>query len=672
MNVGKDFDVSLTATLPDDVAAGDFIEVYRTKLSASDTTVPTEEHFLVTKTELDSSDISAGTWTFTDDRLDVFLGERLYTSPSLGTRARPNHRPPLAHDIVEYQGHMLLFNTQREQEKLIQLKDTAGLTTSTSTITIGVEVYTAETAENVGNKEFKKETSFSTLAENVTATAKSLARVINRGSAAYYAQYASQATDSPGKILVRGREITTAQFAFVADSTATGGSFEPVIPTSGTDVQSEPPGATNEVAISKFEQPDAVPRLSTKSLASEDDRILRGFSLRDSVVVLKELNGVFVISGETDGSIGDSFTFRLADSSVRLLGASTPVVVANLVVGFTNLGFVAINGFGAVEIVGDQVEDDIRKISAFTNFKAQSHAFSYDSEGMYTCFTPKESADTEARLGWSYSVFNRKWFHGWEKKISAGHNLSADDKLYLAHAVDDFTLQERKDFTSSDFKDENITVTVDVVDVEIDADGNRFSKLDITYTYTGVTLQVGFLFTQGSVFSGITSVVDNGSNSYTVVLQEELPGLTAAAATVSIPIFVDLKTVPVVGGRSAAVLKQFPEVHYEFAEDTAFTHEIGFSSDIVPVESTFTLGISTLPQSFGWGTSPWGSSPWGDAGSLSATPIIVQTAPDYQYARRLHVLYKHNFANEQVQLSQISVVLRPISRKSSVKVPRLT
>src|SRR5690606_22893788 len=47
--VSKSFDVELTAPIPDDVVAGDFIEIYRTRLSPSAVTAPSQEFFKVTR-----------------------------------------------------------------------------------------------------------------------------------------------------------------------------------------------------------------------------------------------------------------------------------------------------------------------------------------------------------------------------------------------------------------------------------------------------------------------------------------------------------------------------------------------------------------------------------------------------------------------------------------------
>lgn len=672
LDVWRDDDIDIEVIIPDDVVDGDFYEVYRTLLSADATTLPSPEYFKVTRQEVDGDDISAGTVTYTDTALEEFLDVRIYTSPSQGTISRQHDRPPYAKDVALFKGHLILANVKWEEEVEIQLKDTAGLTDDTSSITIGAETYTFSTAENVGSKKFQRYTTptdFATLAEAVAATARSLVYVINKGSTAYYAFYTSAATEAPGKILIRHRALNGSTFSITADVAGTGDNFEPVLPTSGTDVSSVAPGAENELSIGQFEEPESHHRsLSREPVGSEDDPIERIVALRDSLLIFKKLGGMWVLSGETDRTTGSSFKVKSRDQSLRIFGIETLVVLDNSAYLHSTKGFVRANENGT-EIIGRQVEKKTRELAVLSSFESLSHAISYESEHLYICWTPLDSTETTTTtLGWVYNAITRKVTHGFVKDCSSGHVLSADDKLYLAHGTDDFVLQERKshDEAGSDFMDEDIAATVTAVSTKTNAAGVTVSLVTVTYTYTGAALTDGFRFAQAAVFASVVAVTDLGGNSYQLELSEELPGLANGACTLSIPIYVAIKTAPV-AGKDVSLLKQFNEVHIELEEDTAYRHFVGFATDIVPVEVFNTTAYEPLVGGSGWGRSAWGSSPWGDGGARGSTPVVVQVPSDYCRGRRLRILYKNQTAGEKVSLSQISVYHRAIGRRSSVK-----
>lgn len=669
LEIGYNFSIDLSFPLPDDIVAGDFYEVYRSQLSASAATLPAPEFFKVVRREITAGDITAGSITHNDDVGEAFLGTRLYTNPTLGSIARANHRPPFATDIVAYKGHVIYSNIKREQELELQLIEVAGITDGTDSITIAGETYTFATAEDAGMNEFQRFTA-NTLAENVRDTAKSLVRVINLASSTLYAFYISSAVDAPGKMLIRRRLISGVQFSATANVAGTGDNFEPVLPTSGTDVSSVEPGGANKVAISKFENPEAVTRVfSEQPVGKGSDEILRILALRDSVIIFQSLGGMFVLTGETDGVTGESFIIKSRDETVKLVGKATAVVLQNSVYLYSDQGFVRANESGA-EIVGRKVNNRVKDIVAVTNWEALSHAIAYESEHLYICFGPEVSTDTNAVLAWTYSALNDEWTNGFRKDISAGRVLTTDGRVYMSHGTDDFVLQERKDLTmdDSDYRDEEIAVNVDAVSTSTYR-GNAVTQLDITYTYTGAELTFGFEFAQGNEFAQIVEVEELTATTFRVTLEEQLAEVTTGAASVFIPIYIRLRTAPLIG-RNASLLKHFIETHFEFEEDRPFDHFVGYRSDLEPTETFNEDPYSTFPTNAGWGVTPWGETPWGDPGDPAANPLIVAVAPNYQRARRLEILYDHNSAHQKVSLLQITSILREISRRSAVRVPR--
>ncbi len=667
LSAGKHWNASIEFPIPDDVVAGDWYRVYRTLPSADQTSVPGEEHYLVKEEVVTAGDIVAGTITYVDSTPDSLLDKEslLYTNPSLGSSARPNDRPPYCVDICEYKGHAHFAGAKWEEERQITLKDLTNLVSGTSYLEFGGERYVFAGAENVGLKQFKL-FSTTTTAENIRDTMKSLVRVVNRASAVYYAFYVSGVSGAPGKVVIRHRALNGSSFDFVADLTATGDSFEPAIPTASSTLMSDAPGGDNVLARSKFEQPEAVPRLSTEPVGSETHAIERILELKEVMVILKNLDGFHAQTGNSDGTVGNTFKIKGRDPKLHIYGRDTAAVLGNRVFCYTSQGFVAISEYDAA-IVGREVEKKLATIRATTDWDSLAFAVAYETEDMYHCFGPEASTDTECVLAWTYNNLNEKFVNGYRKRCSAGHVLSSDDKTYLAHADDDFSLQERKsiDETGTDYMDESVSATITAVSTTTNPDGDTVTLLTVTYTYAGADLIDGFVIEQGALWSEVAAVTSLGGTSYSLELNELIAGYANGAATMYIPILVKLKTVPLVG-KGVATLKQYSETHIEFENDRAFSHYVSLETDFVPGENFNDRPFSTLPPNAGWGLSEWGGS-WGDPGDVASTPLIIPHEKDYCRARRLMITYYHHVARERVSLSQITVPYRETGIRSSNK-----
>ncbi|MBN1609237.1 MAG: hypothetical protein JW940_21585 [Polyangiaceae bacterium] len=667
LDCGKAYNVAIESPIPDDVVAGDFYEVYRTDLSGDDSTYPVETYYRVEQVEVTSTDITAGYVSFTDDIAAGFMGDELYTNATAGANPRPNDRPPFARDIALFEGHLLLVGATWEQEVVFEMRSMDSLVDDTSTITIGSETYTFSSAENVSLKKFKRWTTYSTLAENVAATMKSLVRVMNRGSSVYYGYYTSYPTDPPGRVTIRHRALGGSYFALTANATATGANFTPNFPTGGTAVASTAPGGQNYLALSKFEQPHAVPRTSVEPLGAADRALERVLALRESAIIVGEI-GVWVLSGESDGSVGGSFKLKQRDQTLRIRGPDTAAVLHNKAYCFSDQGFVAIDENG-VFIVGRQIEEEVEKRYYQTSWDTLAFAVAYPSENLYICFAPHESSDSVATRAWCYNVLTEKFTHGWVKHVSAAIVLSSDDKLYLAHGDDYYTLQERKTYldTLADYADEELSATATAVSTTENDAGDTVSLVTVTYSYSGASLASGWRVTQGNYSGEVDVVTDLGSSSYSLRLTDLVSGITTGAVTLTMPIELHLQWAPVVG-RNAALLKHFSEVHFEFESNHAHRHFVGFSSDMLSGESFNTIAHQTSASASGWGELGWGVTAWGDdIGGVS--PLIVSLPKDYARARRLQVSYLHRVVAERAVLCQVSLPVREIGLRSAYKEP---
>lgn len=90
--------------IPSWLAAGNQVEFYRTKLTASATTLPSTEHYLAFTHTLTSANITAGYFNPADDYTsDDELGAALYTNPSQQGIVDAKEPPPLAVSLATYQ-----------------------------------------------------------------------------------------------------------------------------------------------------------------------------------------------------------------------------------------------------------------------------------------------------------------------------------------------------------------------------------------------------------------------------------------------------------------------------------------------------------------------------------------------------------------------------------------
>lgn len=652
-------DVDLVSTLPDGVEAGDFYEVYRTQVSADDTTDPGARYLKVNRVEVSAADITAGTVSFSDDFGEVFLGLQLSSNPTAQGSDQTNDRVPFCLDLALYKGHTFYANTRREHQVELQFLETTGLVAGTSDITIGIRTYTFSAAENIGTQEFLLETTLTTEAENVEATMKSLVRVINRdsGNSVHYAYYISGAFDPPGKILIRRRDFTDTALSITVDLSTTGDNFTPVIPTSGTDVSTDPDAAPNRLYRSRFEQPDAVPLLQFDPVGAARDEILRIVPLRDSLLIFTE-RSIYRLSGEDESS----FTIRVLESSVRLLAVESPAVLNDAVHCYTSQGVTAVNENGARIESFFGIERALNKIQNFTNFKTLTWGIAYEQERKYTLWTQDESGDTTVTVGWTFNYLTNTWTRRL-KKVTAGVVLKESDRLFLAHAVDKTLLKERKSFavSDSDYVDEDIPITIDTVATTTDSDGMTVSLLTVTYTYSGETLEANWLIEQGSSFGRVVSVVDNGSDSFTLTL-EDFEVYTTGAAISAIPIPSRVRWAPEVSGNPATT-KQHTYCTLSLEADTHRQIKLGFITDVVETEGfvdPLVIGVS-----FGWGDMGWDDA-WGSEGQIKSTPVRIPIPRRFQRARWISTIFEHSMARAGFEIVNLGIVARPYTERSQL------
>jgi len=399
-------DVNITIRIPSEITTSHFYQVYRTTIIPNvDTTDPGDVMCLVYENNPTSAEITAGVITYRDIVPDIVRGDELYTNANQEGIENANERPPLARDLVEFRGLIGYANYTDPHRMTIQLIGASGLTAATSKVTIGGVQYNCEAAETIASGNFQKVTT-GTAAQQIEGTAQSLCRVINGYAAntGYYAYYVSTDTTLPGTILIEERGVGGSAISVTCNSTATGASFSPPLPTSGTTYSSTAERRKNRIRWSKPDEPEAVPLYRDTIVGAQDDEIQRVIKLRDFVIVVKDKT-VWRITG----SVFEDFVATLLDDTTSCAGRDSYAKLNNTVFGLSNQGFVAITDNG-VQLVGRPEEHRI--VPALDVMQSPNHDFfvadACEQQRVYIC-RMVESIDTQTPFVYCYNAITRAW-----------------------------------------------------------------------------------------------------------------------------------------------------------------------------------------------------------------------------------------------------------------------
>lgn len=251
--------------------------------------------------------------------------------------------------------------------------------------------------------------------------------------------------------------VSSTQFSIPVDtSLMTPGSYTAVYSKTEDTEASENDTKSNRVFYSKLNQPEAVPLVNYFDVGDSDKAILRIFPLRDSLFVFKE-EGLYRISGEIA-----PFSLSLFDSSVRLVAQDSLGIVSNLIFAWTKKGIETISESGA-SLISRPIDNDILKLSSnnYTNFGTATFGLGYESDKSYLVWTVKKTTDTIANICYRYSTVTGAWTT-YDKTNTCGILKLIDDKLYLGAGDINYTEQERKTFTRTDYADRELTFTLDL------------------------------------------------------------------------------------------------------------------------------------------------------------------------------------------------------------------
>lgn len=621
-SAGATRNVDLTIYIPETITTAYFYQVYRSAQVGS-SAEPNDELQLVYEGNPTSGEITAKVLTITDITTDALKGAFLYTNSTQEGILQSNDQPPLAKDICLYKDMIFYANTTRKQNKLFTY--IGGLAVN-DTITIDSIVYTAKAAENFAAREFKLFTT-GTASQNIQDTAQSLIKCINSYSlnTTTYAYYVSGYNELPGAIYIEDRELGGTAWTIASSN---GTSFNPDI---STAITSSDNAVTNRVYYSKQFQPEAVPTLNYLDAGSSEYEILRIIPLRDSIFIFKE-DGIFRILGEDPSSLRRT----IFDTTATIIGAQTAVELSNTIFAYSDQGIVSISDNG-LQVMGRPIEDQLLPLEIFDGFETISFGCAYESDRKYIFATQSTSGDEYCKQLYIYNIFTNAWTR-WV--FNCESMTSFNSRLYYGY--DGYIYQERKNYDSTDYQDDEHAITISGVS------GNS-----ITFSgYTDAT--AGMLVKQGVYESLIESVT-----SSTVVVLEDATGFAAVAATIYELIDVTIEWAKNDCGNPGQV-KHYREATILFRERSTRRFEIGFSTNFISVPE-----YTDIDPEFegGWGEFTWGELPWG--GSDIAKPLPFRTYIPQEMSRGhwIYIQCRSRKARSSFGISGVSLMYSKMSER---------
>lgn len=573
---------------------------------------------------------------------------------------------------------------------------------SGDTLTVAGVTYTAgDTEDYSGSNRIFKVFAQGTPAQNITNTALSLVRVVNRqqsatGTPDVYAQYTSAINGLPGEVTFQARSFLGGLFYATADSTASGAAYAPTLPASGgTTVYSKNNEFKNGLAYSKTDLPEAFPLGYLQQIGNEKQQTIRISALRDSLFNLKE-DGVFRVSGEDP----TSFRSSIFDNTFTLAAPESVATLSNIIFALSTKGVVAITDSNVQTVsrpienlVLDIFEQDPDKVREFT------FGFAYESDKKYILFTIKESTDTVATQAFVYNTFTNSWTT-WEIPRTCGLVLERDDLIYLGNDDSNTFKYELKDRTYTDYIDDEFDVNIVSVTGVLTAGSNQITLIlpDTTHLTVGQSIEgtgipsntliqsitnnftlnmnkkatisglvqltfeggrllrlsntldtiAGDVIFQNSGRFSIITEVDSDKN--TVRTRIPVNSWTEGDATILVAIDSVLQYGPQVCGNPSSI-KQVSEFISMFETPFFDSISIGFSSDI-SLDTEFV----TLNGQLGgvlWGFYPWGQVIWG--GIVKPVPLRTYVPRNKQRNTQLNISIEHREAYAFYRLSGIEI-----------------
>ncbi len=622
-------------------------QVYRGNASPDLATAPDDEMALVYE------DVCVGTPTITvSDITPVALvsGAALYTNQGQDGILQSNYRPPWAMDICTFKQYAFYANCRTFQLANLTLIAAGSGNgpdalvpgdTVTFTVTNGGPTFTLTAVAGANNFALGwfsipgAGVGTGNPGYDIQVTASNMALVANAYASNIFlsAYYISSNTDLPGQMRFDKLDLDPTIFNI---SSSNVNCWEQAVTSSDltTPLVSNNDFRPNRIYYSKFNQPEAVPVVNYIEVGSANQPIRRIVPLRDGVMVLKD-DGVFRIS-----SAAPPFVITPIDYNVRILADNTAAELDNKVYFLSDQGVVALNDSDAqiMSILLDKTIIENTSPTLFPNLQEVAWGIAYQSARKYILCMPTTGIDIQATQQYVYNHIYQVWTR-WTLSGTCGLIFKLDGKMYLGSAkgsapgIDNsYVYQERKDFTSADYADNEYTTN------NTTAANTNTIVIANPALPSGVTILPGWTVTQSTNSTNVRVVSSTAGPSFTTLVLDSTQQWTVGDITIYTPVYTEVQTVQI-DCANPGMNKLFTEIIYIFTEQSFSNLHAKISSNTsgAPIDDYL---IPTLRG--GWGLDPWGTSPWG--GSPTGQGKIRRVMP--QKIARAGWLYV-NIANAE-------------------------
>lgn len=446
-----------------------WVQVYRSVGQASSSGEPPSELALVYQQKIAAADIAAGYVQFTDTVTDALRGASLYTNILTGEDGiagrgfvNSNEPPPACTDITNWNDCLWLSHLQDYPSQELQLIAVGGSgLINGDTVTVGGVTYTAQTAGPWSAVQFPL-ISTGTASENQRETALYLVSTINAntGNTSVYAYYVAGQAGQPGRILLRGRLMSSSIAASVSRAAAW---------RVGTEDANNP--VPSGVAFSKALQPYAHPVVNRLELGRGDAAVLRIVPYRDSLFVFKE-DGTWRITGDDFRN----FVASEFDLTFRLMSRESVAVVDDAIYAWGTQGIAKVTD-GGVEYIDLPIKNQVlaaQRLVLQSTLADYAFAVGNQRDGVVAFFRPSQdpsgSDPVSCRNAFAFHTRTRVW-STWFFEQSAGDRsigYICGTSNYVDHllslgvwqtgtASGAWVHNERRTYASADFSDPNMT-----------------------------------------------------------------------------------------------------------------------------------------------------------------------------------------------------------------------
>lgn len=496
--------------IPTGITTSHFFRIYRSEMTATAETVPSDELYLCYEAKPTSAELTAGLIDVTDYCPEAFLGDPAPWNANDGYGlVQANERPPIGRDLAYWDNCLWFANTTERHRLFLDLIGTGspnGLQAS-DTITIAGTTFTFKVSPALST-EVALVTGL-TPARNIELTARALVDSVNFNlGTTVRAYYVSTETDVPGRILLEENGIGGAAFTVSASRTS---AWNPALSRS-----SDPNRRKHGLKFSKPDQPEAVPIVNEVLVGSANDEILRIVALKSCLIAFKQKEGVWQVTGSNGRYAAEQI------GVAKLYASESVQVFSDKIWCLTDQGITTVTDSSGVAVVSYNIETDIVSLygSQLASVRTAAFGVGYESDRRFMLWVPLTGSSATHAFNYSSAT---KGFTRWPKAATCGAVNPNTGELVLGSGTTNTVLTERKTFTAADYADETFTATVN------SASGNALTMASATGISVGDWVQQGANTGRvRSVIGNVVTVEPTATHTFTGGSLTVTPGIACA------------------------------------------------------------------------------------------------------------------------------------------------